>query len=446
MTGQNGHGFTKDNMLQLSEVKGEPEWVRERRQQAWEAWENIPMPTMKDEEWRRTDISKIDFNRFRPFNNSNGHQFESVDQLPDATRSLVTASDEEAARGGFLVQGDSRVRLTELSEELREQGVIFMGLEQAVEEHPDLVKEYLFTKVMQPNYSKFAALNGAFWSGGAFLYVPRGVEVEVPVQAFFSVTEPELAIFQHNLIVLEENASAQFVEAFQSENQEYETLNNGITEIFLNDNSRLNFTSVQNWGKNVYDLSNKRAHLGRDAKITWIVSTFGGKLTKNHIDSVCEGEGSEAKAMGLYFLDGAQHLDVGVLLKLNNPHTFADSLYKGALKNKSRSIFQGLIKIEKEAQYVNAFLENKNLLLTKGARADSIPVLEIRADEVKASHGATVGRIDENQMYYLMSRGLSREQAQRIIVAGFFEDVIRHIGAQSTKDMILQLIEQKIRS
>jgi len=442
MAGNNGFGFTKEHMMQLSESKNEPEWVRERRQQAWDAWGDIPMPTQKDEEWRRTDISVIDFEQFRPFVKPNGHALDSVEQLPDATKSLI---DHAGADGGYLVQGDSNVQLTQLSEELQEQGVIFMGLEEAIEKHPDLVKEYLFTKVMSPRYSKFAALNGAFWSGGAFLYVPRNVEVQIPVRAFFNVNAPDLAIFQHNLIVLDENASAEFVEVYQSENEEYKTLNSGITEIFLNDSARLNFTALQNWSENVYDLSNKRAYISRDAKITWVIATFGGKLTKNHIDSICDAPGAEANAQGLYFLDENQHLDVGVLLKLNSPHTHADSFYKGALKGKSRSVFQGLIRIEKGAQDVGAFLENKNLLLARGARADSIPVLEIESDDVKASHGATVGRIDDNQMFYLMSRGLSRKQAERVIVSGFFENVIKHIGSENTKNMIHKLIEQKIR-
>ncbi len=443
MGSQNGLGFTRGHMLRMSEVKGEPDWVRERREQAWKAWEEIPMPTMQDEEWRRTDISGIDFGEFKPFIEKNGQSVTDVSDLPDATRSLVEQAGEQ---GGFLVQGDSNVQLTELSEELKEKGVLYMGLDQAIQEHPDLVREYLFTRVMQPNYSKFAALNGAFFSGGAFLYVPKNVDVTIPIRAFFSVNEPNVAMFQHNLIVLEENASAEFVEVYQSENDEYEALNCGITEIFLNDNAHLNFTALQNWGDKVYDLSNKRAHLSRDAKITWVGATFGGKLTKNHVDNVCDGEGAEADSMGLYFLDEKQHLDIGVLLKLNTPHSFADSMYKGALKGQGRSVFQGLIKIEKGANQVSAFLENKNLLLAKGARADSIPVLEIESDDVKASHGATVGRIDDRQMFYLMSRGLSREQAERVIIAGFFEDVIKLIGSESTKEMIHRLIEQKINS
>jgi len=334
MGGNNGYGFTKEHMLELSEAKGEPSWVLERREQAWKAWEDIPMPTMKDEEWRRTDISGVDFQGFLPFKNSNGHALESVEHLPDATKSLIEKSENDSA---LLVQDDSRVELTTLTEELREKGVIFMGLEEAIEKHPELVKEYLFTKVMSPQYSKFAALNGAFWSGGAFLYVPKNVQVEIPIQAFFSVNTPDLAIFQHNLIILEENASADFVEAYQSEHDDYQTLNSGVTEIFLNDSARLNFTILQNWNENVYDFSNKRAYLSRDAKLTSVMATFGGKLTKNHVDNICDGPGAESKAMGLYFLDGNQHLDVGVLLKLNTRDTFADSMYKGALKGKGRS-------------------------------------------------------------------------------------------------------------
>ncbi|MCF7803774.1 MAG: Fe-S cluster assembly protein SufD [Candidatus Marinimicrobia bacterium] len=443
MASDNGHtqGFTREQMYAISEAKEEPAWVKEQREAAYNTWEELPMPTTKDEEWRRTDISHIDFGAFTPYTDVNGEAVTSVEELPDATKDLVQSSDQ---RGGLLYQGDSEVQLTKISEDLREKGVIFTSLEQAVKEHPELVKEYLFTKVMTPQYSKFAALNGAFWSGGAFLFVPKNVEVDIPFEALFTVNKPNAVLAQHNLIILEENASAQFVEVFRSANDEIKTLHNGISEVFLNDNARMNYTSIQSYNQETYDFSNKRAHIGRDARMTWVVSNFGSKLAKNHIDSVCAGEGANADALGLYFLDNTQHLDTGVLLKLETPHTTGESIFKGALKDKSRSVFQGLIKIDRDAQLTEAELENKNLLLDKGARADSIPVLEIEADDVKAGHGATVGRINDDQMYYLRSRGLSKQQAERVIISGFFKDVTKHIGSKSTKDLIDRLIQEKI--
>ena len=441
MSSQNGMGFTKENIGTLSRAKNEPDWVRERRELAWQIWEELPMPTTNDEEWRRTDISGIDLHSFIPYAEANGYAAKTPDDLPDARKSLIQHAGE---RGGYLYQGDSQVQLTELTPEVQEKGVIFTSLDQAVRDHPKLVEEYLFTKVMSPNYSKFAALNGAFWSGGAFLYVPRNVEVKIPFEAFFTVDTDKLALLQHNLIILEENASAEFVEMYQSADEEIEVLNNGISEVFLHDNAKLNYVSIQDYNQHSYDFSNKRAHLERDAQMTWVVTNFGAKLAKNHIDSVCAGEGANADALGLYFLDDHQHLDTGILLKLEVPHTTGDSVFKGALKGKSRSVFQGLIKIDRDAQQTDAELENKNLLLDKGARADSIPVLEIEADDVKAAHGATVGRINDDQMYYLRSRGLSKAQAERVILAGFFEDVIKHIGSQSTVDLIHDLIQKKI--
>jgi len=443
MTEENGFGFTRERMREISESKGEPAWVQEQRETAFKAWEEIPMPTLKDEEWRRTDISMIDFDQFSPFarTNGKGHGASFLNSLPDATRNLV---DRAGDRGGYLVQDNSSVKLTEVTEKLKEQGVIFMSMEDAIQEHPELVQEYFFKKVMTPRYNKFAALNGAFWSGGAFLYVPKGVEVKIPFEAYFNVDEANLGLFQHNLIVIEENASAEFVEVYQSDNNEAEVLNSGITEIYLKANSRFNFASLQNWGNNFYDLSNKRAYLERDARMTWVVSTFGGKLVKNHIDTICDGPGAEANAHGLYFLDDHQHIDTGILLRLDKPNTYGKSIFKGALSGKSRSIFQGLIKIQREAQKTDADLTNKNLLLSTGARADSIPVLEIKADDVKAKHGATVGRVDDNQLYYLMSRGLSHQQAERLIVTGFFQDVLKHIGSKSTVDLIQKLVQQKI--
>ena len=441
MSEQNGHGFTRERMRELSGMKDEPEWLRERREASFQAWENIPMPTMQDEEWRRTDISRIDFDRFFPFARENGKGAGILDVLPDATKSLVNRTSE---RGGFLVQDNSTVELTEASDALKDKGVIFMSMEDAAREHPDLVQEYFFRKAMTPEYSKFAALNGAFWSGGAFLYVPKNVEVNVPFEAFFNVDEENLGLFQHNLIVLEENARAEFVEVYQSPNDTTEVLNSGVTEIYLKANADLNFASLQNWGDNFYDLSNKRAYLERDARMTWVVSTFGGKITKNHIDTVCDGEGAEVNSHGLYFLDDHQHLDTGILLRMDKPHCSGHSIFRGALKGKSRSVFQGLIKIARGAQQTDADLSNKNLLLSTGARADAIPVLEIQADDVKAMHGATVGRIDERQMFYLKSRGLSHQQAERLIVIGYFESILKHIGSESTVELIQQLIQQKI--
>ncbi len=441
MTEQNG--FTRERMREISELKGEPAWIRDQRELAFQAWEEIPMPTLKDEEWRRTDISTIDFDQFSPFTRKNGkgHGTSFLNSLPDATRMLV---DHAGDRGGYLVQDNSSVKLTEVSETLRQQGVIFMSMEDAIQEHPELIEEYFFKKVMTPHYSKFAALNGAFWSGGAFLYIPDGIEVKVPLEAYFNVDEENFGLFQHNLIVLGKNASAEFVEVYQSEENDAQVLNSGITEIYLQANANLNFTSLQNWGSGFYDLSNRRAYLERDARITWVVSTFGGKLVKNHIDTICDGPGAEANSHGLYFLDDHQHLDTGILLRLDKPNTYGKSIFKGALAGKSRSIFQGLIKIEREAQKTDADLTNKNLLLSTGARADSIPVLEIQADDVKAKHGATVGRVDDSQLFYLMSRGLSREQAERLIVTGFFQDILKNIGSQSTVELIQKLVQQKI--
>ncbi len=439
---KHAEGFTLEGAMDLSREKGEPDWLRELRERSWKAWENIPMPTLKDEEWRRTDISNIDFAGFQPYGELNGHQEVSLDNLPDDTRSLVNRPGD---RGGFIVQGDSKIEMTSISEELESQGVIFTSLDDAVQKHPELVKEYLFSDAIIPEYSKFAALNGAFWTGGIFLYVPKNVEVDIPVEAIFTGRGKQMGMFPHTLIIVEANASAQFVEMFQSESGQGETLSSGITEIYLKDNARLNFASVQNWNENVYDFSTKRAHIGRDANFTSVVASFGAKLSKYHVDSICDGQGAHANNYGLYFLNGIQHLDTGVLLKLNTSHTSGESVFKGALKGKSRSVFQGLIKIEKGAQQTDAELENKNMLLNEGARADSIPVLEILADDVKAGHGATVGRVDEDHLYYLMSRGLDRQQAERTIINGFFENVIQHIASERTVNLLHDLIEKNIR-
>lgn len=441
MSEQNGHGFTRERMQELSGLKDEPKWIREQREASFAAWEKIPMPTMKDEEWRRTDISRIDFERFFPFTRQNGKGAKILETLPDATRSLVQRTSK---RGGFLVQDNSNVELTEVTEELQAQGVLLMSMEDAVREHPELIQEYFFKKAMTPDYSKFAALNGAFWSGGAFLYVPKNVEVEVPFEAFFNVDEKNLGFFQHNLIVLDENAKAEFVEVYQSTNNDTEVLSSGVTEIYLKANADLNFASLQNWGDNFYDFSNKRAYLERGARMTWVVSTFGGKITKNHIDTVCDGPGAVANTHGLYFLNDHQHLDTGILFRLDQPHCKGHSIFRGALKGKSRSIFQGLIKIAKDAQQTDADLSNKNLLLSPGARADAIPVLEIKADDVQARHGATVGQVDEREMFYLRSRGLSQQQAERLIVTGYFEDILRNLRSESTVELIQKLIQQKI--
>ncbi len=426
-------GFTRKAVAQLSATLNEPTWMREFRLEAFELYRSLPMPTTGDEPWRRTDIRPLQLEAIGPLLNGAGGASEAPTSLP------MTSLDEPA---GTLLQVDGTTLRCELDERWSELGVIFTGMGTAVREHGELLREFFMTQAVRPDHGKFAALHAAFWRGGTFLYVPAGVEVDAPFQSVLWGTAGKT--FAHTLLVLERDARATIINEFASETGAGQALHNGVVEMILRDNAHLNNVTVQEWGENVWQFTHERALVGRDASLDWVIGSLGSRLTKSFQTVELDRVGANARVSGLFFTDGRRHLDLDTQQNHNMPDTTSDLLFKGALKDKSRSVWQGMIRVLPEAQRTNGYQANRNLLLSKGARADSIPGLEIEADDVRCTHGATAGQVDEAQLFYLMSRGLARADAIRLIVHGFFTPVLERISAPAVRERLEAAIDARI--
>lgn len=428
--------FSKESVQQLSAALNEPEWMLNQRLRAWELYENTPMPTTKDEAWRRTDIRRLKLDQIGP--SINGDANLNVD-VPAYLGEKLTESDS----GGVLVQVDGVNKIYELSDELKAQGVIFCDMHTAVSEHGDLVQKYFMTQAVKPDEGKFAALHAAFWRGGTFLYVPRNVQVAAPLHSSLWATNGKT--FTHTLVVLEAGAEATFIDEYASPaSGEGQSLHNGAIELLVGDNASLLYAGLQDFGDNVWQFNHERGRVGRDGKLDWITSMMGTRITKAFQTVELDERGSWARMSGIFFTNGRQHLDLDTQQNHNAADTVSDLLYKGALKEKSRTVWQGMIKALPGAQRIDGFQANRNLMLEKTARADSIPGLEIEADDVRCTHASTIGKLNENEVFYLMSRGIPRKKAVEMVVEGFFDPIMQRIPVEGIRERIFGRILEKM--
>jgi Fe-S cluster assembly protein SufD len=409
-------------------------FLRDYRLRAWETFERLPMPTVADEAWRRTDLRGLPAASF---------SFPAVQRgdapvPPELLQPLVGD-----AHGGQLILTPGASRL-ELAAELAAKGVIFTDLASAERQHPDILANIL-GQVVRPDEGKFAALAAALSSMGALVYVPRGIQVEQPLHTIFWGPGVNSAYFSHLLIWLEEGASLTYVhEAASPTESPGQTLHAGVAEIVVGAGASLRFVELQSWGEHVWNFSHERARVGRDATLDWVFGAVGSRLTKNFSDLDLIGEGATGRMSGFYFTDGVQHLDHDTQQNHLAPHTTSDLLFKGALKDHSRSVWQGMIYVAPGAQKTDGYQANRNLVLSPKARADSIPGLEILADDVRCTHGATVGKIDADQVFYLLSRGIPYADAERLIVEGFFDPIRQRIPFEGVRQRFQQAIVDKM--
>jgi Fe-S cluster assembly protein SufD len=300
------------------------------------------------------------------------------------------------------------------------------------------------TKAVTPEHDKFSALHGAFWSGGVFLYVPKGVQVELPLEARVYADADSPALMPHTLVVVEAGASAVFIDEYVSPTGEQQGLSNSVVELFTGAGAQLRYVSVQDWGRNVYHFNTQRLVAQRDSATNSLSILLGSKLTKSNVESGLDGQGATSEMLGIFFGDGAQHFDQHTLQDHLQPHTTSDLLFKGVLRDRARSVFAGLIRVEPHAQRTDAYQANRNLLLSDKARVDTMPKLEIGANDVRCTHGATIGQVDQEQLFYLQSRGLDRGEAERMIVDGFLDEIIQRIPLAEVRDRLDLAIKQKM--
>ena len=433
--------FSRTDIDALSARLNEPDWMKAKRQEAWSIFEEIPMPSTSDETWRRTSLRKIKWDRLQLNGTSSLVSTKSITKLPTEVQSALE-SDYPAA--GRLVLGNNRVVYYELNPKVAEQGVIFTDLSTAVAQHPELVQKYLGGEAVPPSNGKFAALNSALWQAGVFLYIPKNVEVDAPFQVAF-VLEGEGSIsVPRTLIVADQSANVKYIEESISLGAHNQALNIGVVEVYANEDAQVRYVDVQRWGEDVYNFNTKRSISQNDSTIIWETGQLGGRITKTFYDSIMPGNGASMEFNGVYFMQGKQHLDMDCLIRHTGVATNGDLLLHGAVKDHSRSIFTGLIKIDKTGQQTNSYLKNENLMLDPTARADSIPSLEIDANDVRASHGATIGKIVEEYVFYLMSRGIPRNTAVRMVVEGFFYKVFDRMYNERIRNKLFSAVSAKI--
>ena len=419
---------------------GEPQWLRERRDHAWDVYERTPMPTTRLEEWRYTDLKKmLDLGALRL------SQSEPAPDDPDAWPDRLRATmDEDREASGRIVFIDGHVVHAELDASLAGQGVILMSLHEAVERHGDLVEEHLATEAVPPEEGKFAALNAALWADGIFLYVPQGVRLDLPVRVTRWLSEPGAAYFSRVLMVAGAGSQVSYVDEVLSDDFEAQTFTSTAVEVIAGEGSHVQYVAVQRLGRNAFYQSVQRTLAQRDSTLDTLNVGLGASASRVDLNARLLGPGASSDMLGLYFGDGNQHFDFNTSQDHVEENTRSDLLYKGALDGNSRAVFRGIIRVHPGAQRTDAYQTNRNLLLSRGARADSLPNLEIEADDVKCSHGATVGELDAEAKFYLMSRGLSRVQAERLVVLGFLGEVLSKLPLGGVVKKVTRVIEEKL--
>jgi Fe-S cluster assembly protein SufD len=443
--------ITQDAFQSFLATRVEPSWLTDQRHNAWTAFNELPLP--KDmpagprlEEWRRTDVRHLRLEKFPLPTRGAGYQGATNGHAADWQSApqhfpLLTAGVDLAGQTAAL---DSVPGKTSLDPALAARGVLFGSLDELVQQHGSQIEPFLFTRAVDPYYDKFSALHAACWSGGMLLYVPKGVTIDRPLHMFSALSAGQ-SDFGHALIVLEEGAQATVLAETASQDASAAGLHCGAVEILVGPGAKLRYVNLQNWGTGVWHFAHQKALVGRDASLQWTIGALGSRLAKVNQHVALVGEGAHAQVNGVMFTDGTQHLSYHTLQHHEVPHCTSDLLYKGALQGESRLVWRGMIKVDRDAQKTDGYQRDDNLILSESARADSIPGLEIEADDVKCTHGATAGRVDDELVFYAQARGLTRKEAIRMIVAGFFQQVFDRITVESVREALGHAIGRRVR-
>ena len=419
----------------LSEQGNEPDWLRQMRLQAWQTYENTPMPWL-EEEWRRTDYRHIRWDEAARLIQSNGATAQAV---PDKNLAPLTGDEQ----GGLLVFVDGKIVHHEIADELAAQGVIFTDLKTAIAEHEDLVQKHFMTTAVKSGDGKFASLHGALWNYGVFVYVPRHQAARLPLHAVCYHSQAGAAL-GHVLVVVEEDAQATMQVEYASAGSKTQSAYIGATELIVGSGGNLRYVSLQDWNRATYEFSHQRGVVGRDAQLDWVNGVMGSCLTKAFIEVDAVGTGANARVSGFFFADREQFFDLDTQQNHNAPLTHTDLLFKGAARDRARTLWQGMIKSLPKMQKIDGYQVCRNLMLSSEARMDGIPGLEIEADDVACSHAATFGTLEEEPIFYLMSRGITRPEAQLMVIEGFFDELLQRIPFERVRERLMSEIEAKI--
>jgi len=408
----------------------EPQWLADERRAALRSYEAQPFPTPRDERWRYTELGRFALDGLERV------QAPADTSVSERIRMRITDSDAE----GVLVHKGNQVVHHEAK--IGEHGVIFTDLRSALREHEGLVREHLY-KVVNATQSKYAALNSALWENGTFVYVPKGVEVALPLGAFTTADRGGVGLGR-TLVVVEPNAKLTYLDEYTSDPFDERLFYDAATEIVLKDGGKLRYVSLQNWSRNVAHMNKLRAHVGRDARLESLTVSLGADAARAEVECRLEGPGAESEMLGLYFADKGQHFNQYTLQHHVADHAHSDLLFKGAARDASSAVYSGIIVVDPGAQKTDAYQTNRNLLLDTESEAVSIPQLEIGANDVRCSHGSTTGPVPEDQRFYLMSRGLPPEVAEHVLVTGFLYEVTSRVTLPKVAQYVERVVQAKL--
>jgi len=417
-------GIDAEKVAAISEMKGEPEWMRDFRLKAYDYFKKRPVPT-----WG-ADLSDMDFDDIyyyiRPAEKASKSWDEVPEYIKDTFEKLGIPEAERKFLAGVGAQYESEVVYHSLREDLQKMGVIFLDMDAGVREYPELVKQY-FGTIIPPNDNKFAALNSAVWSGGSFVYIPEGVRVEVPLQAYFRINAENMGQFERTLIICEKDSYVHYVEGCTAPTYSTNSLHSAVVEIIVKEGARCRYTTIQNWSKNVYNLVTKRAAAYKNATMEWVDGNLGSKITMKYPAVWLMEEGARGEILSVAMSTDGQHQDAGGKVVHVAPHTSSQIISKSISKGTGRSSYRGLVKVHRGADHVRSNVVCDALLIDEDSRTDTFPYIEIESEEVSVGHEATVSKVADEQLFYLQSRGISESDAMSMIVSGFIEPIAKEL-------------------
>ncbi|QGJ68468.1 Iron-regulated ABC transporter membrane component SufB [Planctomycetales bacterium 10988] len=424
-------GLDADIVSEISAMKKEPEWMRDFRLRSLDIFNSKPMPNWGG----NINIDFQDIYYYIKPSDRQGHSWDDVPaEIKDTFDKLGIPEAEKKYLAGVKAQYESEVVYGSLQEDLEKQGVIFTDTDSAVREYPDLVQEY-FAKVIPPEDNKFAALNSAVWSGGSFIYVPPGVKIEFPLQAYFRINAESMGQFERTLIIVDEGAQVHYVEGCTAPKYTTESLHSAVVEIMVKKGGRCRYTTIQNWANNIYNLVTKRAVAYRDATMEWVDGNLGSQLTMKYPAVYMMEPGARGEILSIAFANKGQHQDAGAKVVHAAPDTSSLIVSKSISRGGGRSSYRGLVKVEDGAKNSKSSVVCDALILDPISRSDTYPYIEVEEDEVTIGHEASVSRINEEQLFYLMSRGLSEPEASTMIVNGFVEPLVKELPMEYAVEM-----------
>jgi Fe-S cluster assembly protein SufD len=425
-------GFGEASFDAFISGRNGPGWVVDLRRAAFELYQQKLNQPLNPEEWKRVDLRAFQPQRF------------AIRSEASAPAQFETLLENRAAFAGVVSHVDGHCTASKLDAKLSARGVLFGSLTDLVREHREILEPHLMTRAVRPGADRFTAWHGAFWTGGTVLYVPRGVVLEEPLYSLIGLSSAGSADLSHTLVILDEGAQATLLEETSSATAEAPGLHIGAVELLVGPGANLRYVQLQNWNQHVWHLAHQSGIVARDGHLQWTVGGLGARLAHIHQEVALDGRGAAAEVNGVTFATGRQLLSYYTQQTHKAPDTRSDLLYKDVLRDQSRVVWRGMIRVDPEAQKTDGYQRNDSLLLSPDCRADAIPGLEIEADDVRCTHGATAGRVDAEQVFYCMCRGLSRYEAMHMIVEGFFHGVYDRIAVEAVRETLSRAVERKL--